>query len=168
MSSKNQGFRWKLNVFDVIIMAVVLVAAAALIIVWRNSGRSNISVMESRPVRYRIEINGMVPDSAIAIESGDLIYDSVKKYALGTVQDVTLEPARRLSKDMETGRTILAEIPDRLTAVIDVVCDCYDSESTVSTTSGYTLRVGQNVFVAGPGYAGSGYIVSILREDVES
>ena len=40
----------------------------------------------------------MVPDSAIAIESGDLIYDSVKKYALGTVQDVTLEPARRLSR----------------------------------------------------------------------
>jgi hypothetical protein len=65
---------------------------------------------------------------------------------------------------METGRTIYAEVPDRLTAVIDVVCDCYEDEASISTTSGYTLRVGANVFVAGPGYAGSGYIVAISRE----
>ncbi|NLM83775.1 MAG: DUF4330 family protein [Clostridiales bacterium] len=167
MSAKNEGFRWKLNVFDVIIMVVVLVLAAALILVWRNSGRSNISVMESRPVRYKVEISSMLPDGANAIKPGDLIYDSVKKYALGTVEDVTLEPARRLSKDMETGRTIYAEIPDRLTAVLDVVCDCYETESSISTTSGYTLRVGANVYIAGPGYAGAGYIVAISREEAQ-
>jgi len=167
MSGKNGSFRWKLNVFDVVIMAVVLVLAAALVIVWRNTGKSNISVKVTRPVHYRIEINGMVPDGALSIKEGDQIYDSVKKYDLGTVKSVKLEPARRQTKDMVSGRTIYADIPDRLTAIIEVVCDCTDDVSSVSTASGYTLQVGKNVFVAGPGYAGSGYIIAISREDVE-
>lgn len=167
MSGKNGTFRWKLNVFDVVIMAVVLVLAAALVIFWRNTGKSNISVKVTRPVRYTIEINGMVPDGALAIREGDKIYDSVKKYDLGTVRSVRHEPARRLTKDMVTGRTVYAEIPGRITAIIEVVCDCTDEGASVSTASGYTLQVGKNVFVAGPGYAGSGYIIAISREDVE-
>jgi hypothetical protein len=166
MEKKPEKKRLRVSIFDVIIIAVVIVAAGLLIFFWRQSGKSSDATVNTRPVHYTIELNGMVPGAAEKIRAGDTIMDSDKKFIMGTVENVTIGPATSAAKDLETGDTLTAEVPDKELALIELVCDCSASESQIKAASGYVVAVGKEVHAAGPGYAGIGYVVEINREDV--
>ena len=163
-TQKNKRPRWKMNGFDIIIIAVVLVAAAAVLFVWNTFGQSGGTATNAKPVYYTIELEKMVGDTADAVKEGDTIVDSAKKYVMGTVVSVTVVPATETKTDLTTGNTVVSEIPGKKTAIIELLCDCNESDSALVATSGYVIRIGTEVQAAGPGYAGLGYIVAIDRE----
>lgn len=167
MEKKQGKPRWKLNVFDIIIIAVVIVAAGVLIYIWRFSDKSGSTAAASKPVHYTIELSGMLSGTAEKIKEGDTIMDSTKKFIMGTVVSVSVEPATTPQKNLETGDTVLAVIPDKETAVVELLCDCASSESQITAESGYVISVGKEVTAAGPGYAGKGYVIAINRGDLE-
>ena len=162
METQNKKPRWKLNGFDIILIAVVLVAAAAVFLLWRSSSRS--SDVSATSVRYTIELEEMAGETAYQIKAGDTIVDSVKKYVMGTVESVSVMAATEWKTDYTTGDTVMSEIPGKKTAVIELVCDCNMSDAEIAATSGYVVRIGAEVQAAGPGYAGTGYVVAIDRE----
>lgn len=166
MENKRNKPRWKINVFDIVIIAAVVIAACALIYFWRASGNSSGPSLTTKPVHYSIELEGMLDGSAEKIKPGDTIIDGKKKMIMGTVVSVTVAPATTAVKDLETGDTLSSEVPDMETATVELVCDCSSNDTMIMAKSGYVVKVGAEVQATGPGYAGLGYIIAIDREDL--
>ena len=160
--------RWRITVFDVLIMAVVVVAAAAALLVWRSTGGSSktpSSALNTHTLRYTIELTGMAGDTADLVSEGDTIIDSTKKYIMGTVLSVDVTVTTTATKNLETGGKVNSEVPDKHTATIVLECTCTETDAQIYTTSGYLVRVGEEVQATGPGYAGLGYVIDIERAD---
>jgi len=166
MDAKNKKPRWRLNAVDIVIIAVVLAAAAALLYLWRASGKSSDAAANTKPVHYTIELNNMAAGTAQKIKPGDTIVDSEKKFVMGTVESVAILPATTQATDYQTGNTLTVENPGRDLAQITLVSDCSTTDNQIRAASGYVISVGKEVHAAGPGYAGIGYIIGIDREDV--
>jgi hypothetical protein len=166
MENKPIKPRMKISIFDIIIIAVVIIAAGVLIFVWRPSGKSSGTAIVTTPVHYSIELSGMVQGAAEKIKEGDTIMDIDKKFIMGKVESVAIAPATTPGKDLNTGDTVSALVPGKETATIELVCDAAASETEVKAVSGYVIRVGNEVHAAGPGYAGAGYVIGIDREDL--
>lgn len=164
MKNQQNKPRLKINVVDIIIIAAVVIAAGVLLFVWRSSGQSS-AAADTRPVRYTIELSSMTASTAETIKEGDTILDSTKKFVMGTVQSVTLGPTTTPEKNLQTGDTVQSEIPGKVTATIELICNASETEAALTADSGYLIRVGSEVTAAGPGYAGKGYVVAIVRED---
>jgi len=166
MENKQSKPHLKVSIFDVIIIAVVIISAAVLIFVWRASGKSSGTAIITKPVHYTIQLAGMIDGAAEKIKKGDTIIDSTKKFNMGTVESVSIAPATIPVNNKQTGDTVLALVPDKETASVELVCNCSTTDSQILAASGYLVRVGEVVHAAGPGYAGLGYIVEINREDL--
>lgn len=167
MENKQNKPRWKLNIFDIIIIAVVIIAAAILIFIWRSSDKSSSAAINTTPVHYTIELNGMMPETANKIKEGDTIIDGTKKFIMGTVISVSLGPTTTPEKNLLNGDTVTSGIPGKVTATIELLSDCSSTESEIKAASGYIVRIGTEVHATGPGYAGIGYVVVIDRGDLE-
>ena len=89
--------------------------------------------------------------------------DTVKKYKMGIVEDVKISPAQELVKDYETGRIILSDIPEKYTAVVKMTAEGTETDSALTVAGGYEVRAGISVTARGPGYYGSGMILSVER-----
>jgi hypothetical protein len=165
MENKKGKPRWKLNIFDIIIIAVVIIAAGVLLYLWRFSGNSS-NGAATIPVHYTIELNGMLGGTSEKINEGDTVMDSTKKFIMGTVVSVTSGPATTPQKNLETGDTVVSEVPDKEAVLIELMCNCASTDSQITAESGYVIRIGGEVTAAGPGYAGKGYVVAIERGDL--
>jgi hypothetical protein len=165
MENNKSKPRWKLNIFDIIIIAAVIVAAGVIIFIWRNSGKSS-NTAATYSVRYTIELSGMLEGTSEKIKVGDTVMDSTKNFIMGTVTNLMVEPATKPEPNYETGDTVQSVLPGRETALIELACDCSSTESQITASSGYSIRIGSEVTAAGPGYAGKGYVVAINREDL--
>jgi hypothetical protein len=163
METKNEKPRWKLTGFDAVIIVAVLVIAAVLFILWRSSGSGTGATGGTQQVHYTIEIEEMIGDTAYRIQTGDTVVDSTKKYVMGTVEAVEVVPATDTKTDYTTGDTVTSEIPGKLTAVVHLVCECAMTDYEITAASGYVIRIGSEIQAAGPGYAGTGYLVAIDR-----
>lgn len=166
MDNKTNKPRLKISVFDIVIIAVVIAAAGLLIFFWRQSGKSSDAAANTKPVHYTIELNNMTAGTAQKIKPGDTIFDSEKKFIMGTVESVSVLPATTQATDYRTGDTLTVENPGRELAQITLVSECSTTDNQIKAASGYVISVGKEVHAAGPGYAGIGFIIGIDREDV--
>ena len=166
METKQNKPHWKLNIFDVILITVVIVAAGALIFIWRSSGKSSNTPIDTKQVHYTVELTYLLPEAADKIKAGDTIFDGTKKFIMGKVVSVTIQPTKISTEVLATGELMMSEVPGRETALIELVCDCSATDSEITAESGYVVRIGANVNATGPGYAGKGNIVVINREDL--
>ena len=158
--------KWRLNIFDVVIIAVVLTIAAAVLIIWRSTGsdKNTGDAASATTIRYTIELPNMAGDTANLISEGDTLIDSVKKNTMGTVVLVDVSVMTTLTKNLETGDIVLSAVPGKMTATIVLEVEGTETQSQIITSSGYLIRVGEVVQTLGPGYAGIGYIIAVERE----
>lgn len=163
MENKPTKPHLKISIIDIIIIAIVIIAAVVLLMVWRSSGKSSQGTND-KTIHYTIELSGMVSNTAKLIKQGDTIIDSDKKYIMGTVEEVTYAPTTTNVKNLQTGDTVQAQVPEKLTATVKLVSTGSATDAQILAGSGYTVRVGAVVHAAGPGYAGIGYIIGIDRE----
>ncbi|MDR3278350.1 MAG: DUF4330 domain-containing protein [Oscillospiraceae bacterium] len=163
MESSAKKRRWRLNVFDVVI--ICLAAAAAVVFLKATSSGAGTLISAGKPVtvRYTIELNNMLTPSAELVKAGDKLVDKIEKYALGTVVSAEIGPYVASSKDSVTGSYILTEYLGRQMATILVEAQATETDSAFSV-GGFEIRAGQLVNVTGPGYAGIGYVISVERD----
>ena len=91
--------KWRLNLFDVFFIVVLLVAAGFLIRYLGSSGGSVAMSGVNDTVIYTIELADMRGDSALLIKPGDALVDQVEKRQMGTVESVVVMPSTRLEKN---------------------------------------------------------------------
>ena len=92
MEQNNHKFRLRLNLFDAIVLVVVLAAGAAVAWFGLRSGGGETS-STSQTVQYTIMFQSMTEGSSELIQPGDPLVDTVKNYQMGSVVSVRAEPA---------------------------------------------------------------------------
>ena len=163
MEQNNAKFRLRLNLFDAIVLVVVLAAGAVVAWFGLQSSGSDASP-SSRTVQYTVLFQQMEPGSSALIEPGDQLVDTVKNYSLGTVVSVRVEPAVVQVLNQETQTYVDAVLEDYEDVYVTVESTCTENEDALLLDGGYDFRVGQVAYVRGPGYMGSGPVTEIVRE----
>ena len=169
--SEKKRIKWKLNLFDIGLLIVVLVAAVGLV-AWKFVGsnqttvdpNSGVAVTKgAHTVYYMVELEQLYKQTADMIAEGDEIYERTKKERMGIVQSVEVTPARTLTKNELEGTFQFVEVPERYNVVLQVAAQAVENDSGIVLESGLEVRAGTAVRVLGPGYYGAGYILSVER-----
>ena len=163
---RNEGrFRLKVNLFDGIVILLALAVAAVLL--WSQlkpaaSGGETAGPAAST-MHYTVRLLKTIPGTGALVQPGDALRDVVKNYDLGTVVSATVLPATDSIINEDTHSYVTAEIPgyEDVEIVIESKAT-YDSEA-VLVGGGYDIRVGDEIFVRGPGYLGSGEVWAMER-----
>ena len=169
--SEKKRIKWKLNLFDIGLMAVVLVVAVGLL-AWKyvdanrttvdpNSGETVAPGVQT--VRYVVALEQVHPNVAQMVAQGDVLYERTKKELMGTVEKAEVGPALVLSKNQEKGTFLYAEVPDRKNVTVELTTQGTYQERSIVLSSGLEIRAGMSVRVFGPGYYGTGFVLSVER-----
>jgi hypothetical protein len=100
---------------------------------------------------------------ADALQVGDEVTDTVKNMDLGTITAVEAQPYTVGVTDEEAGVVRQVEMEDYVTLWITLEVETTETDSQISTTSGYVLRTGTSVSVAAGDLVASGYILDVER-----
>jgi len=169
--SEKKRIKWKLNLFDIGLLVVVLVAAVGLL-AWKFVGsnqttvdpNSGITVPKgTHTVRYVVELEQLHQQTVEMIAVGDELYERTKKERMGTVETVEVAQTRTLTKNELEGTFQFAEVPERYNVTMGITAQAVENEDGIVLESGLEVRAGTAVRVFGPGYYGAGYILSVER-----
>ena len=162
---ENKGFRLKLNLFDGIVILLALAVAAVLLYMNLKPAApaGDTSTPAAATTQYTIRLQKTLPGTGDLIESGDALVDVVKNFELGTVVSATVMPATDSIINEEAKAYVTAEIPGYEDIEIVVESSVTYGEENILVGSGYKLRVGEKIYVRGPGYLGSGEVYAIER-----
>ena len=161
---ENKKKKWRLSLFDIIFIAVILVAAVLFVFFSSrsDSGVGIISAGTQETVTYTIVLERMLGDSAYLITPGDELVDRVENRMMGTVVSVDILPATMHQPNINTGDRVLSELPGVNQAIVVVTANATVTDNQISI-GGFVVRAGVSVSVNGPLYSGSGFIVDIER-----
>ena len=162
---ENKGFRLKLNLFDgIVILAALAVGAVLLYMNLKPAAPAgDTSTPAAATTQYTIRLQKTLPGTGDLIESGDALVDVVKNFELGTVVSATVMPATDSIITEEAKADVTAESPGYEDIEIVVESSVTYGEENILVGSGYKLRVGEKIYVRGPGYLGSGEVYAIER-----
>ena len=155
-----QPKRKGINILDIIIILVILVAG---IISYSLMNNGNIvETANTTKVVYNIKATSCLPEVEKYLEVGSTVYDSLKNYKIGNILEYKVEPNEVLVPDLHSGTVKKNVREDRIDIMLTIEANATESEKLISVGD-YELKVGQEAYVRGKGYAFSGYIVSIER-----
>lgn len=163
-----QKFRFKLNLFDGIVLMLCLCVGAFLAYSYLKpapAAAEDPAATATSTVRYVVKFQKMLEGTETLVEPGDKLIDNIKNYDLGTVVSTEVTPATVRVEDKENRQVVRAEIPGYVDLLVTVESD----RATLGTDAvvldgGYNLRVNTTTYIKGEGYMASGPIISIERE----
>ena len=168
MEKENKaGKRSLFNLFDIVLILIAL-ALAALFLLGRDRGSSGTAAETSArtvTVHYTVEAADLDEAWSEAVKQGDPVVDRIKKYSVGTVEDVEVTPALRsvINYDAETLDQV--EIPGRVTLYITIAAEAVveDNDGDINIDGGYILKVGNTASLKTPSFTFSGAVVAVER-----
>jgi len=162
---ENKKRKWRLNLFDIIFIACVIIAALVVLRLRGGTGGGGlIGSGTQQTVVYTIALERMLGDTAFMISPGDELMDRVENRLMGRVVSVEVMPATTHQINYETGNRDLVEMPGANQAIVIVTATASVTDNQISI-GGFIVRAGVQVSVAGPLYSGSGFIIDIERSD---
>lgn len=148
------------NFFDIIFVVVILAVAVAAYLISHDSGtRGQATVSRS----YILELTQLQEGMESCVAVGDTVTDNIKNYEIGTVTDIQVVPYTSAATDEEAGVVKQAAMQGYISLQLTIEADTVETESEISTVSGYTLRVGASVSCTVGSLKGSGYILQLDR-----
>ena len=164
----DQKFRFKLNLFDGIVLVAALAVAAFLAFTALKPAApaaEESTAPAASSVVYTVKFHKMIEGTETLVEVGDQLVDNIKNYKLGTVIATEAEPARTRAVDEFGKQVLMAEIPGCVDLYVTVRSDAATlGDNAVVLDGGYSLRVNSTAYIRGEGYMASGPIINIERE----
>ena len=151
----------KLNLFDVIVILVLIAAIIVFIFVSRNNA-TNQPEMGDEAV-YLLEISSIKPEIADQMQVGDKLYSTSTKDFLGDIISVEILESTRLLMNYDAGNYELTTDPDRVNVMLRVEAPITETETDLFIENKTNLKANISFDVWGPGYAAQGSILSIER-----
>lgn len=160
-----QNKRFRLNLFDGIVILLALAVAAVLLYMQMKPAAASgqAGTPAAATMQYTVRLLKTIPGTGDLIQPGDKLRDVVKNYDIGTVVSATVLPATDSIINEDTGSYITAQIPGYEDVDIVIETTATYGDEAVTVGSGYEVRVGDEIFVRGPGYLGSGEVWAIER-----
>lgn len=163
--------KWRLNLFDVIFIACVLIVGMLVISIFGrgDSGGGIFTPSQQETVVYTVLFERMTGDSATLIRPGDELVDKVENRMMGTVIGVEVVPSTMLQINFHTGERMLSPLPTEYAqaALVTIRANASITSSQITLDSGFVVRAGVRVSANGPLYNGHGFIVDIERGEAE-
>ena len=160
MSSEKKKFQWKPNLFD---LAVVVIGAAVMALILLVLRPAAAGVDRTQTMEFTVEVQNMPEGTWELVHIGDPIYDSSRKVQIGTVASVSSKPYTMSMAKADGSAVVDSVMPGYEVILLDIRTTMTIMSKEVQAEGGYTLRVGNGIYLNGPNYAGSGYIVAIER-----
>ena len=154
MEKTKRGF----NIVDMAVVAIIITVIAAGIWYFTTATGG-----EQVDVYFTVELRERMPGFEENIIIGGEIRDSVRNILLGYVVDIYMRPATLITFDSINNVFLTAYIPDRYDVYITVRGSGTESDSEIRT-NGELVRVGQEMFLRGRGFAGIGFITELWTE----
>ncbi|MCL2407698.1 MAG: DUF4330 domain-containing protein [Defluviitaleaceae bacterium] len=152
--------RIKFTILDGIILLVIALAVFA--VPWFLSSRTP----DGEPVwvYFTFEARNL-RSSFSGPEEGHIIYDSVRGHRLGEVAHFETLPATMFTQDLVNGHWTEELIPDQIDARITIRAAAFANEHRILIAySNVEIRVGQQMYIRGRGYAAGGFTVALNIE----
>lgn len=150
----------KINWLDIFIILIALVVAVAGYSYLKKDKPS--LTANTQKVVYKVKTNESLLSTYDLIEEGTTLRDSIKNYNIGTVVSKEYEKSKRYGVNEETHELVETELDDKIDITLTVEADADVSDKNISVGE-YKLKVGNEAYIKGKGYAGIGYIISIER-----
>ena len=164
----DQKFRFRLNLFDGIVLVAALAVAAFLAFTALKPAapvEKESATPAASSVVYTVKFNKMIAGTETLVEPGDQLVDNIKNYKLGTVLSTEVIPATTRVVDEVNRQVVQAEIPGYVDLLVTVRSDaCTMGESSLVLDGGFVLRTNITAYIKGEGYMASGPIINIERE----
>lgn len=155
-----QPKRKTINVLDIIIILVAIVIGVVGIKLMSNNDVKETA--HTSKVIYKVKGTDCLPQIEEYITEGSMIYDSIKNYNIGKVIKCEIEPTGVYVPDLERGIVVENFKDDKVDVTLTIEADAVQSDSQIAIGN-YEIKVGQEAFVRGKGYAMAGYVVAIER-----
>lgn len=154
-----------LNLFDTIVLLIV--AAIAGLVLYYNISENAPSRSKSYKMQYTILLNDMRGGTGELVREGSELHDVIKNYNIGTVVSKDIKPAvgQLLDQENRIYRNILVPEKEDVYVTIEAIITDIGDELTVD--GGYTIRVGEGLYLQGEGYMAAGQVISIDRSAIE-
>ena len=150
----------RFNIVDGLVALVIIAALAGGIWFFTNTGFG-----DDVYVYFVVEFQEQMPDFVSNLEAGETerteVRDSVRNLFLGHVWDYEVRPAVLTTFDHSANSFVVANIPDRYDVHVTIRGIGTENESSIQS-NGQIVAVGQEMFIAGWGYAGRGFIIDIM------
>lgn len=162
MEQNKKTFRLRLNLFDGIVILITLLVGGVLL--WTQlKPAAPTSAPAAEKIRFTIMLQKTVEGTGARANAGDLLVDTIKNYEIGNVVSAETVPAQDFALDEESSCYVLSEVPGKEDIYLTLESSAVVTEEAVTVGTGYVLRVGEPIYVRGPGYLGSGRVYSIER-----
>lgn len=159
----NKKFRFKLNLFDGIVLVIGLVAVAVLASFMLKPDDAPETTSNVQTIRYTVRIESAVKGTSEQIKVGQTLNDSIKNYNIGTVERVETTVARTKVFNESEQRFVFIENEELEDIYITVTVPGVIGKETVTVDGGYILRVCSTAYIRGAGFVGYGPVLSIER-----
>ena len=151
----------KIPVFDVVVIAVVLVAAIVFYKVFTTSKSGNrLTNVETKTVRYTVDFLNLSNAVDGVADPGEKVYDLNTNYEIGKVVSAKSRPFVANSFDSFTGEPVSTEYSDRQSITIVVEATAKVSEVATEINS-VKIGIGKTMTFNMPSLCATGVIIDI-------
>ena len=164
MEENKKPFRLRMNLFDGIVLVIIL--AVGLFLLWTQfRPEEEPASSEWVPVRYSVRLNQVLEGTSELIQPGDPLEYTLEDAQLGTVVSVESAPCITTGLDEEALTTISSVLPcyESVDLVVDAMCE--EEDYCLRAGGVVVLRTGDQLYIRGPQFAAVGTITEIERRD---
>lgn len=156
---ENKTIRRHFNIFDVVIIALVLLAlAAALLLRDRSTGQD--AARDTAPMRFMVELAKAPLGMADQIHVGDPVYRSTDSVYLGTVADIRCVPHLEREYISAVGRFIAYEYEENCDIYVTIENEGYSTARDIVIGT-ITPKICGEMYIKGKGFARLGYVLDV-------
>ena len=156
----NTKFKKKFNFIDIFIILIVLLAG---IIGIKLIKKAEVITPSTISVTYKYKSDEQEPEIADMIEENTDVYDSIKNYYIGKIIKKEVTPATRELFDEESNQFKVSEVEGKSNVVLTIEANATVQGKDILLDNQYDLKVGNQAYLKGKGYATKGYIIGIER-----
>ena len=162
MEQNTPKFRLRLNLFDGIVLAAALIAAAVLGWMILNPTPTQEDNVTKGSVQYTVRLSCVPEGFNLFVQVGDKVTDNIKNRPMGEIISMEVEPGHVSVNNMEARRQVLAEAEGYEDVLITIQASCGINPYGVTVEEeDYPIRVGEMAYLRGDGYMGSGMVEAI-------
>ncbi len=153
----------RFNLIDLVILAVIVLAALLLLYVFVWSGRGETAEGDQyADIEYVIEIQNVNEAFASSIQAGQPVEDAVERKNMGEVKWVSTKPTQVINFNYTTGKEEYSEVEGKINLYVTISARAVETESSF-TVNGYEVCVGKQMSAIFPNFQGYGYCIELTK-----
>lgn len=154
----------KLNVIDLGIIAVLIIAILGGGFYYLTKNKTKVVDKNQTKIEFDIEIQNLSLDNANSFLVGENVVYGMTNIDSGKVKNVKIEPYKKLTKDAVNGKYLWKTYQNRYQATVTIEATVNETEDSFRGEK-EEVRVGTQMQFHGKGFASAeGYIVGLRKQ----